>query len=226
MSTVTAGRMLSGALLALGLLRGAAAHRLDEYLQATLIGPARDGTDIEVQLTPGVAILPVWMAVIDQDRDGAISAAEQQAYVNRVVRDLELRVDRKPTRLAVTSIEFPSLDAAREGLGTLRIRLHASRGGRELRFENRHLPQVSAYLVNCLAAPAESLVVSRQKRDEAQRSIEFEYSFGGEPLQPPSIWSALQPFWPAALGMLLVARLARLTYRAKFGNRASGTSAS
>ena len=36
------------ALLALGLGGGAAAHRLDEYLQATLIGVTRDGTDVEI----------------------------------------------------------------------------------------------------------------------------------------------------------------------------------
>jgi len=41
-------------------------HRLDEYLQATLIGLTRDGVDVEINLTPGVAVLPAVMAVIDQ----------------------------------------------------------------------------------------------------------------------------------------------------------------
>ena len=36
-------------LLALSLIGGAAAHRLDEYLQATLIGVTRDGIDVEIQ---------------------------------------------------------------------------------------------------------------------------------------------------------------------------------
>ena len=35
------------ALLALSLVGGAAAHQLDEYLQATLIGVTRDGVDVE-----------------------------------------------------------------------------------------------------------------------------------------------------------------------------------
>src|SRR5258705_12310650 len=102
----------------------------------------------------------------------------------------------------------------REGLGTIRVKLRTARSGHELRFENRHLPQVSAYLMNCLAAPADGLVVSRQERDEAQRSIAFEYSFdaGAAPL---AAWIALAPFWPAALGMLLVARMAGLIYRWK-----------
>jgi len=97
----------------------------------------------------------------------------------------------------------------REGLGTIGIKLRTARSGRELRFENRHLPQVSAYLVNCLAAPSDGLVVGRQERDEAQRSIEFEYSFGAGAVRGPrTAWLALRPFWPAAIGMLLVVRMA------------------
>jgi len=111
----------------------------------------------------------------------------------------------------------------REGLGTIRVKLHTPRSGHELRFENRHLPQVSAYLVNCLAAPSDGLVVRRQERDELQRSIEFEYSFdagGGS----RAAWVGLGAFWPAAIGMLLVARMAVLIYRAKHDERASKSS--
>jgi hypothetical protein len=100
------------------------------------------------------------------------------------------------------------------------MKLRTARRGHELRFENRHLPQVSAYLVNCLAAPSDGLVVRRQERDEAQRSIEFEYSFGaGAVPGPRAAWIALGPFWPAAVGMLLVARMAVLIYRAKHDER-------
>jgi len=117
---------------------------------------------------------------------------------------------------------FPSLEAMREGLGTIRIKLRTTRTGHALRFENRHLPQVSAYLVNCLAAPSDGLAVRRQERDEAQRSIEFEYSFGaGAVPGPRAAWVALWPFWPAAIGMLLVTRMAVLIYRAKHDKRAS-----
>ena len=214
-------------LLAMSLVGGAAAHRLDEYLQATLIGVTRDGVDVEIHLTPGVAMLPVLMAVIDQDRDGRISSGEARAYVGRVVREVELRVDGVPAPLSLIESNFPTLEAMREGLGTIRMRLHTVRSGHELRFENRHLPQVSAYLVNCLAAPSDGLVVRRQQRDEAQRSIEFEYSFGaGSVPGPRSAWIALEPFWPAAIGMLLVARMAALIYRAKHGRRASKSATS
>jgi len=203
-------------LLALILVRSAAAHRLDEYLQATLIGVTPDGIDLDIHLTPGVAMLPVWMAVIDQDRDGRISPAEERAYVGRVVREVELRVDGMPAPLSVIESRFPPLAAMREGLGTISIKLRSARSGHELRFENRHLPQVSVYLVNCLAAPSDGLVVRRQARDQAQRLIEFEYSFAARAApEPQAAWVALGPFWPAAIGMLLLARMALLLYRAK-----------
>jgi hypothetical protein len=214
-------------LLALSLIGGAAAHRLDEYLQATLIGVTRDGTDVEIQLTPGVAVLPVLMTVIDQDRDGRISSGEERAYVGRVIREVELRVDGVPAPLSLIESKFPAMEAMREGLGSIRMKLRTARSGHEVRFENRHLPQISAYLVNCLAAPSDGLVVRRQERDEAQRSIEFEYSFGaGAVPGPRAAWIAPGSFWPAAIGMLLVARTAVLIYRAKHDKIASKSSTS
>ncbi len=195
-------------LLALSLVGGAPAHRLDEYLQATLIGVSRDNTDVEIHLTPGVAMLPIWMAVIDQDRDGRISQSEQRAYVDRVIREVELRVDGVPAPLSLIESSFPTLEVLREGLGTVLMKLRAKGSGHHLHFENRHLPQVSAYLVNCLAAPSDGLVVGRQVRDEAQRSISFDYSFdaGGVPSsQAPWIQPGL--YWVAVIGVLLLARL-------------------
>jgi hypothetical protein len=215
------------ALLALNLIGGAAAHRLDEYLQATMIGVTRDAIDVEIQLTPGVAMLPALMAVIDQDRDGRISAEEERAYAGRVAREVALRVDGTPAPLSLIESQFPAIEAMREGLGTIRMKLRAGRSGHALLFENRHLPQVSAYLVNCLATPSDGLVVRQQKRDEAQRSIEFEYFFGADRAPGPrAAWIALGPFWLAAIGMLLVARMAVLIYRAKHNKRASISSTS
>jgi hypothetical protein len=200
--------------LALSLAGIASAHRLDEYLQATLIGVTRNGIDVEIQLTPGVAILPGLVPVIDQDRDGRISSGEEQAYASRVVREVELRVDGVPAPLSLIDSKFPTMDAMREGLGTIVIKMHTLRTGHELRFENRHLPQVSVYLVNCLASPGDGLVVGRQVRDEAQKSIQFEYSFGGGEMK--GLRAA-----GIAIGMLLAARLGVLFYRARQEKRAS-----
>jgi len=206
---VTMKRMAVAVLFAISLSGDAAAHQLDEYLQATLIGVTRDGIDVEIQLTPGVAVLPMLMAVIDRDRDGRISVEEERVYAARVAREVELRVDGVPAALSLMESTFPALEAMREGLGTIRMKLRATRTGHTLRFENRHLPQISAYLVICLAAPADGLVVSGQERDEAQRSIVFEYSFGAGAAPGPLAASI------AALGMLLVARMVVLIYRWK-----------
>jgi hypothetical protein len=219
---ITMTRTGVSALLVLSVVGPASAHRLDEYLQATLIGVTRNGIEVEIQLTPGVAVLPGLMTVVDQDGDGRISPAEERAYVDRVVREVELRVDGVPAPLSLIESSFPTLGAMREGLGTIRIKMHTRRTGHELRFENRHLPQVSVFLVNCLAAPSDGLVVRRQVRDEAQKSIQFEYSFiAGETPGPRAAGIAPGLLWPVAIGMLLVARLAVLFYRAMHDKAAS-----
>jgi hypothetical protein len=127
--------------------------------------------------------------------------------VGRVAREVELRVDGMAAPLSLIESSFPSLDAMREGLGSIAVKLRTTRHGHALRFENRHLPPVSVYLVNCLAAPAVGLVVMRQQRDEAQRSIAFEYSFGSDGVPGPRAAAA-------AVGMLLLVRMAVLMRRA------------
>ena len=202
-------RVVIGMVLAMISGGGAAAHRLDEYLQATLIGVNRDGVEVEVNLTPGVAVLPVVMAAIDRNRDGQISAEEQQAYVAAVLRDLELQVDGRPEPLRLMESHFPPLEGMREGLGTIRLNLRADRAGHELRFENHHLPVVSVYLVNCLGSRDKSLVVGKPERDEAQRSIRFAYSFAdkrGSELKPG--WLLQSAFWLAVAGTVAFVRLA------------------
>jgi hypothetical protein len=206
-------RGLAIPLLVLSLAGNAAAHRLDEYLQATLIGIAQGSVDLEIQLTPGVAVLPAVLSEIDRDRDGRISGEEARAYSTRVMREVELRVDGRAAPLSLVESTFPTLEEMRQGLGTIRLKLRASRvegdsAVHELRFINRHLPQVSVYLVNCLAG--DGLRVGRQQRDEAQRSISFGYSFG-KSADPPPAWFMRERLWLAVLGTVLLARLAMLT---------------
>jgi len=207
-------RLAAIPLLALSLTAKAPAHRLDEYLQATLIGVTRGSVDLEIQLTPGVAVLPVVMAEIDRDRDGIISVEEARAYAARVVREVELRVDGRPASLWLVQSTFPDFEEMRQGLGTIRLKLRASRvegdsAVHELRFINRHLPRVSVYLVNCLAAPGDGLRVGRQQRDEAQRSISFGYSFG-KSADPKSAWFTRERFWLAIIATVLLVRIALL----------------
>src|SRR5262249_22628388 len=69
------------------------AHRLDEYLQGTIITVERNTLKAALTLTPGVAVFPLLMPEIDTDADGVISAREQRAYADRVLQDLALKID-------------------------------------------------------------------------------------------------------------------------------------
>jgi hypothetical protein len=120
----------------------ASAHRLDEYLQGTILSIAKDELDAEITLTPGVAVFPVVIADVDRDADGVISEAEQHAYAERVLRDLSLIIDGHTLQPHLTSFEFPAIGDMKEGRGDIRINFRADlpRGGasRRLIFENHH----------------------------------------------------------------------------------------
>ena len=119
------------------------AHRLDEYLQATLISVDKDQIQAQIRLIPGVAIFPVVLAGIDTDRDGVISKPEEQAYAQRVLRDLSLTMDGDRLRPRLISMRFPEIQDMKEGLGEIEIEfsadLPAHGPGRRLILVNRHL---------------------------------------------------------------------------------------
>ncbi len=178
-------RPLAAILAALLLLGGpAAAHRLDEYLQATLIAVGKDHIRASLRLAPGIAVFPTVLRTIDTDSDGALSEAEQRVYARRVLSDLSLSVDGQPLMLGLVSVAFPSLDEMKEGLGEIRIELAADLppGGAERRliFENHHQSGISAYLVNCLTPQDPGVRIGAQKRNETQSSLRLDYSLAAQ----------------------------------------------
>ena len=68
-------------------------HNLDEYLQAARLLLVRDRVALELDLTPGVAVAPGIIAIIDQDADAAISSEEARAYAQTVMSDVRLSLD-------------------------------------------------------------------------------------------------------------------------------------
>ena len=54
------------------------AHRMDEYLQAARIAIDPDRVEIELDLTPGIALAESILADIDRNHDGLLSAEEQR----------------------------------------------------------------------------------------------------------------------------------------------------
>ena len=198
------------ALLFTGLRAGA--HRLDEYLQATLISVEKDHVQAEIRLTPGVAVLPIVLASIDADGDGVISQSEQHAYAARVIRDLSLTVDGDRLRLQLVSMQFPKLEEMKEGLGEIQLQVRADlpRGGgnRKLVFENHHQSRIAAYLANCLVPHDPDIRIAAQNRNYEQSLYQLDYEQAGS--------SGIG--WMGALALLLSARLAFL-WRQRGGKR-------
>jgi hypothetical protein len=162
------------------------AHRLDEYLQATRIALGPDAVDVEIDLTPGVAIASSIYASIDADHDGQLSSAERDGYAGLVVSSAVLTVDGARERLDVVTSEFPSLAEMSGGGGMIRLTAHASlahtrTGARRLYFRNGHRPDVSVYLVNALVPPKE-IRIAEQRRDPAQHEVTIDYRVASTPL--------------------------------------------
>ena len=175
-------RLLAAAVL-LSLAAPSSAHRLDEYLQATLISVERDRVQASLRLVPGVAVSSFVIASIDSNGDGVISDAEQRAYAERVLGDLALNVDGQPLKPRLTSVRFPGIGEMQEGVGEIQIEFSAGlpRGGshRRLIFENRHQRRIAAYLVNCLVPRDKAIQITSQNRNETQSLYQLDYVQAG-----------------------------------------------
>ena len=188
----------------LSVARPAGAHRLDEYLQATLVSIERDRVELHITLTPGVAVLPLVLAAIDSDHDGVISESEQRAYAARVQRDLSLTAGSGPLTLRVLKTTFPKIEEMKEGLGEIELAFTAGipsgGGNRKLVFENRHQSRIAAYQVNCLVPRDPEIRIASQTRNYLQSSYRLDY------VQPAGTPQSLA--WLGTLAALFAARLA------------------
>jgi hypothetical protein len=191
----------------------AAAHRLDEYLQAALITVERNRVELQVRLSPGVAVLPAVLAGIDTNADGVIAESEQQAYTARVLGDLSLTVDDVRLKPRVVSTSFPAIQEMKEGLGQIRLEFSAdlpvNGPKRRLIFENGHRARISAYLVNCLVPRDPDIRFLAQNRNDSQSRYELLY------MQAGVAWWSGSGLWIGAAALVLVGRLAILQRRSK-----------
>jgi hypothetical protein len=198
------------AILAMGM--PAYAHRLDEYLQATTISLEKDRVKGQIRLTPGVAVLPRILAAIDENADGVISAAEQQAYAEKVLGDVALAIDGNSLRPQLVSVNFPRIEEMREGLGEIQIEIQAElpRNGthQRLTFENHHQSQIAAYLVNCLVPSDPNLRVVSQYRNYPQSFYQVDYEQTSVGSGSPLVTGAGASVLLAAATVLLFAGLA------------------
>lgn len=202
--------VVAGIVLLLSLATPVGAHRLDEYLQATTIAIDKDRVSALMRLTPGVAVFPTVMAVMDKDKDGVLSPAEQQAYARRVLGDLALTLDGNRLQPRLISVTFPSVEEMKGGLGEIVIVFDTDvpPGGpaRRLVLENRHQRAISVYLMNCLVPRDPGIRVMTQTRNFEQTVYQVDYTQAGvRPTLPlaTASWSAKRlPLGANVLAML------------------------
>jgi hypothetical protein len=158
----------------------ASAHRLDEYLQAARIAvdPAR--VEIELDLTPGIAVAQGIVAEIDRDRNGVVASDEGQAYAERVLGEIHLEVDGRLLPVEVVGRRFPAVPAMLSGEGTIQLQLTAmvpplADGPHRVRYRNAHHSDVGVYLANALVPASTRVMVLTQTRDRDQRELVIEY---------------------------------------------------
>ncbi len=156
------------------------AHRLDEYLQATIFSIETDQIQGSMRLVPGVAVASAIISSIDADHDGLFSDAEEHAYAQSVLRDLVLSADGEKLKLKLVSVEFPAIEQIEQGIGEIHINfsadLAANDTSRHLVFENHHQPAMSVYLVNTLVPNDKNIRITAQSRNENQSSYQLDFA--------------------------------------------------
>src|SRR5271167_32520 len=205
-------RLIAAVAIFLSLGAGAFAHRLDEYLQATIITVEKDRVEVLMRLIPGVAVSSIVLASIDTNGDGVLSEVEQRTYVERVPHDQSITVDGKNAIPTLVSLKFPAIEEIKEGLGEIQIEftLDLADGGpqRRIVFENHHQNQISAYLVNCLVPRDPNIRILTQNRNESQSfyQLNYEQPGGGSQLASLRVWSTAHG-WMSSVGFTSLFRL-------------------
>ena len=179
-------RIGSLALLLLIAAASTSAHRRDEYLEAARLAIDPDRVQVEVDLTPGIAVAQRVTAEIDLDGNQSIEHGEARAYSARLLSRITLDVDGAPLDLELVDTSFPEVNALLKGEGSARVRAVArlpylSAGIHRLRYRNTHNPEIAVYLANVLVPENVRVVVGAQRRDVDQRELVVEYTLRADP---------------------------------------------
>lgn len=163
----------------------ASAHRLDEYLQATLVAIDPEAVHLHINLTPGVAVAEQVLRVIDADGDGLVSTNEIARYAEKLKSDLSIRLDGHELKFQATSSYCPGLEELRTGWGFIQIGYTAklrplAAGPHGLTVLNRHLPAVSVYLVNAAQPSSKTIEITKQTRNENQSCGEIDFTLNSQ----------------------------------------------
>jgi len=170
------------------------AHRLDEYLQAARIAIDPERVQIELDLTPGIAVAPRVLDDLDRDRNHAITADETRAYAARVLSEIRLGIDGQLVALELGDVSAAAADALLRGEGAIRLQVRATMprlrpGKHQLFYRNNHRADIGVYLANALVPASDRVGVLQQRRDIDQQELIVEYKLDDVPA-PGHL-----PFW-------------------------------
>lgn len=156
------------------------AHRLDEWLQATIVRLEPQRLTLEIRIAPGAALATPSIAEIDADGNGRFSAAEQAVFAERIHHELSVSIDGQPWPARVVQATFPDPSQIREGTGDVTLQIDgavsAGLGTHRLRIENTARRPDAVYLVNALQPASPSLQSLQQKRSADQSSYELDFT--------------------------------------------------
>lgn len=160
------------------------AHPSDGYSQAATISVEKGRVQVQLRLTPDVGAYRSILTMIDLNADGAVSESEQQAYAQRVLRDVSLTVDGQRLPLRLAAGKFAAPEALKEGRGTIEVDLTAdvpaNGQNRKLVFENRHRRDISTYAVNALTTGSPGIQIAKQERNPEQSELRLDYVQSGD----------------------------------------------
>lgn len=189
-----AGRVAAALLVIAGLSAagtGVSAHRYDEYLHASRIAIAPGAIRIEMSLTPGMAVADAVIGDIDTNRDGALSAAERQAYAQRVLDGVSLRLDDALVPLTLMESSVPAVGALRGGDSAITMVVDArlprpADGAHRVSFRNANAAHGAVYLANALLPEDERVAITGMTHAVDQSGLTVAYT-----LRPERSWSQM-----------------------------------
>jgi len=170
------------------------AHRRDEYLQAARLAVDPAAVQLELALTPGIAVADSVFDGVDRNGDGLLTMSEQQAYASQVLAAISLSVDGTPVGMQPVGLSFPEREMIRRGEGTIHLRYNAAlprlgEGEHRLFFQNRNRGDRSVYLANALVPDSDRIIVVDQRRDFTQRDLTIDFVVrGGAAAGSAGLW--------------------------------------
>jgi len=190
------------------------AHRMDEYLQALLVGIGPDSVTLDLALTPGSGMAGPVVRLIDADGDLRISGAEGAAYARSLTGDLDLELDGRRVPLPQPEARFADVEGMRDGTGTSRMIWNVvgpafKPGEHRLTLRNRHLAGASVYLANSLQPESPLVSIQGQSRNtnQSELTVRFEVS-GPHEMAAASVASGSRTFWATVMSLAAVVVLA------------------